>query len=57
MGCDIRESPYFDALVQAMTHHIGRETAIGLRAAFGLSDVHVIHALCLEACGCIWCEP
>jgi SAM-dependent methyltransferase len=45
LWCDIRESPYFDALVQAVTHHIGADTARGLRAAFGLSDLEIIRAL------------
>ncbi|HRQ64542.1 MAG TPA: methyltransferase domain-containing protein [Xanthomonadaceae bacterium] len=35
---DIRESPYFHALVQAVSRHIGAETAAGLEAAFSLSD-------------------
>ena len=45
LWCDIRESPYFDALVQAVTDHIGTETAMGLRAAFGLSEPETIRAL------------
>jgi ubiquinone/menaquinone biosynthesis C-methylase UbiE len=35
---DIQKSPYFHAMVQAITKNIGAETAAGLRAAFGLSD-------------------
>ncbi len=50
LWCDIQENPYFDALVQAVTRHIGAETAVGLRAAFGLSDLETIRAL-LEAAG------
>lgn len=42
---DIEESPYFDALVQAIRRNIGSETARGLQAAFGLSDLETIHAL------------
>lgn len=38
-------SPYFHVLVQAITKHIGPETAAGLRAAFGLSDSETIRAL------------
>jgi SAM-dependent methyltransferase len=45
LWCDIRESPYFDALVQAITNHVDVETATGLRAAFGLSDAKTIRAL------------
>lgn len=49
LWCDIRESPYFDALVHAVTRHIGAETAMGLRSAFGLSDLEAIRALVEEA--------
>lgn len=42
---DIRENPYFDVLVQAVTHHISAETAMGLRAAFGLTDLNTILTL------------
>ncbi|SFF57761.1 Methyltransferase domain-containing protein [Fontimonas thermophila] len=45
LWCEIQESPYFDALVQAVTRHIGAETAVGLRAAFGLSELATIRAL------------
>lgn len=45
LWCDIWESPYFDALVQAVTRHLGAEMAMGLRAAFGLSDLETIRAL------------
>lgn len=45
LWCDLRESPYFHVLVQAVTKHIGAETAAGLRAAFGLSDSEAIRAL------------
>lgn len=45
LWCDIRESPYFHVLVQAVTKNIGAETATGLRAAFGLSDAKTIRAL------------
>lgn len=49
LWCDIRENPYFRALVDAITENIGPETAAGLRAAFGLSDAHAIRALFAEA--------
>jgi SAM-dependent methyltransferase len=45
LWCDIRRSPYFHVLVEAVTKHIGAETATGLRAAFGLSDSKVILTL------------
>jgi SAM-dependent methyltransferase len=45
LWCDIRECPYFDVLVQAVTHHISAETAVGLRAAFGLTDLNTIQTL------------
>jgi SAM-dependent methyltransferase len=45
LWCDIRDNPYFDVLVQAVTKHIGAETAAGLRAAFGLSDSETIRSL------------
>ena len=43
--CDIEESPYFHELVQAVTSHIGAETALGLRTAFCLPDSATVHAL------------
>lgn len=49
LWCDIEESPYFDVLVHAVTHHIGAETAVGLRTAFGLSDPETICSLFTEA--------
>lgn len=45
LWCDIQESPYFHALVQAVTNHISAETAAGLRAAFSLSDSDTIRAV------------
>jgi SAM-dependent methyltransferase len=45
LWCDIRESPYFQVLVEGVTKHIGAETAAGLRAAFGLSDLEAVRAL------------
>lgn len=49
LWCDLQQSPYFHRLVQAVTNHIGAETAAGLRAAFGLSDPAAIRALLTEA--------
>jgi hypothetical protein len=48
---DIRENPYFDALVGAVTRHIGEGTGVGLRATFGLSDEETIRALVKGAGG------
>lgn len=45
LWCDIRESPYFHALTQAVAGNIGADTAGGLLAAFGLSEAHHIRAL------------
>jgi ubiquinone/menaquinone biosynthesis C-methylase UbiE len=45
LWCSIERSPYFHVLVQAITKHVGAETAAGLRAAFGLSDAEAIRAL------------
>jgi ubiquinone/menaquinone biosynthesis C-methylase UbiE len=49
LWCDIRESPYFDALVTAISAHIGSDTAAGLGAAFKLTDPHEIRALLSQA--------
>jgi ubiquinone/menaquinone biosynthesis C-methylase UbiE len=49
LWCDLPESPYFHALVQAVTDHIGVETASGLRAAFSLSDPEKIRVLLTRA--------
>lgn len=45
LWCDIRESPYFCVLVDAISKHIGQATAVGLKAAFGLSDATKIRTL------------
>jgi ubiquinone/menaquinone biosynthesis C-methylase UbiE len=50
LWCDLRESPYFRALVGAIEHHIGPGTALGLAAAFNLSDLGAIRTL-LSAAG------
>jgi len=47
--CDIQESLYFHLLVEAISRHINRETAIGLKAAFGLSSADEIRTLLLGA--------
>lgn len=49
LWCDIRESPYFDALVEAVARHIGPDTAAGLKAAFTLSNPDEIRDLMLGA--------
>ncbi|HHY84965.1 MAG TPA: methyltransferase domain-containing protein [Verrucomicrobia bacterium] len=45
LWCDIRDNPYFHALAEAVTRHIGAETALGLQAAFRLSREETIRAL------------
>lgn len=47
--CDLDESPYFHALVEAVAKHITPEAAAGLRAAFTLSQPHAIRALLEES--------
>jgi len=49
LWCDIQESPYFHALVEAVARHINRETAMGLKAAFSLSRTDEIHSLVGDA--------
>jgi hypothetical protein len=49
LWCEIQENPYFYALVEAITQHIGREIAAGLMAAFGLSGAGQINELLNEA--------
>jgi ubiquinone/menaquinone biosynthesis C-methylase UbiE len=50
LWCGIQESPYFHLLVDAISRHIGEQTAAGLRAAFGLSDAAELGTL-LRAAG------
>jgi ubiquinone/menaquinone biosynthesis C-methylase UbiE len=47
--CALDENPYFHALVEAVTRHIGADTAAGLMAAFGLSDPDTIRSLLNDA--------
>jgi ubiquinone/menaquinone biosynthesis C-methylase UbiE len=47
--CDIQDSPYFYALVEAINRHIGSETAQGLKAAFNLTDPDTIRSLLTNA--------
>lgn len=49
LWCELEESPYFHALVEAVERHIGAETAVGLRSAFGLTDRDEINKLLFEA--------
>jgi SAM-dependent methyltransferase len=49
LWCELPASPYFEALVEAITRHVGPDTAVGLRAAFGLSDIDLVRALVEEA--------
>jgi SAM-dependent methyltransferase len=49
LWCPIAQNPYFDALVHSIAHHIGEETAAGLKAAFQLSNLDEIHDLLREA--------
>jgi len=46
---DIRDNPYFDGLVRAITRHIGAETAAGLGAAFNLADSQTANTLLKES--------
>ncbi|MCB8979955.1 MAG: methyltransferase domain-containing protein [Ardenticatenaceae bacterium] len=45
----IEDNPYFHTLVEAMAEHVGAETAVGLGAAFALSDGPEIQKLLAEA--------
>lgn len=45
LWCDLRENPYFHAVVRSTAERMGEETAMGLRSAFRLSDLTTIHAL------------
>ena len=45
----IADNPYFHTLVGAMAEHVGPETAVGLGAAFALSDGAQIRELLTEA--------
>ncbi|MEO0561148.1 MAG: methyltransferase domain-containing protein [Chloroflexota bacterium] len=45
----IGDSPYFDGLVATIAEHINPDTAAGLGAAFGLSDLDAITSLFTEA--------
>lgn len=47
--CDIRENPYFCALLDTLSEHLGRETAAGLEAAFTLSDPELLLSLLRDA--------
>jgi ubiquinone/menaquinone biosynthesis C-methylase UbiE len=49
LWCDIQGSPYFAALVTAISDHIGSDTAAGLGAAFGLTDPDEINSLVSRA--------
>lgn len=47
--CEVGHNPYFDALMKAVTNHLGTETASGLGAAFTLSKPSEIEELLVEA--------
>jgi len=47
--CEVGHNPYFDALIKAVTNHLGAETASGLGAAFTLSKPSEIEGLLVEA--------
>ncbi len=49
LWCEVERSPYFHALVQAISTNIGPDTATGLGAAFGLADKGAIERLLVEA--------
>lgn len=41
----IEDNPYFYTLVESMARHVGPETAVGLKAAFALTDAAEIYSL------------
>lgn len=47
--CSVRDNPYFDALIEAQTAHIGNGTAQELQKAFRLSERHVIDEMLTAA--------
>jgi len=49
LWCDLQDNPYFRVLVQAVSKHIGADTAAGLRAAFSLVDSEAIRRLLMAA--------
>ena len=49
LWCAIEENPYFHILVEAITRHIGADTAAGLHSAFALSDLDEISELLCNA--------
>lgn len=46
---EIEENPYFHVLIDAVSKHIGEETAAGLQSIFNLSNADEIRALLEEA--------
>lgn len=48
LWCVIEDNPYFDVLVEAVSKHIGPETAVGLKSAFALSRANEINTLLQE---------
>lgn len=49
LWCGLSESPYFEALVEAVAAHIGVETAAGLGAAFRLTKEEGVRQLFIDA--------
>lgn len=49
LWCNLEDNPYFDALIKAMSTHIGESTAKGLLAAFALTDMVEVEQLLAEA--------
>jgi ubiquinone/menaquinone biosynthesis C-methylase UbiE len=49
LWCDIEENPYFHVLADAVSKHVGEETAAGLQAIFDLSNADEIRALLEQA--------
>jgi|HigsolmetaAR201D_1030396.scaffolds.fasta_scaffold01746_5 ubiquinone/menaquinone biosynthesis C-methylase UbiE len=47
--CECALNPYFAALVDAISRHIGPQVAAGLNAAFGLADANAVRALLIDA--------
>lgn len=48
--CELEENPYFHAMVETITDHIGADVAVGLKAAFALPHAATLQSL-LETCG------
>ena len=45
----LQVNPYFEALVEAVSQHLGAQTASGVAAAFALSDANAVRSLLVQA--------